>query len=67
MPAAKKRGKKRWFEDMQCQFGQGTFDRIEAVIQPDENRTDFVRKAVDVELRRREADQSKQNPRGRRA
>ena len=46
--------KKRWAEDMQARFAQGTFDRIAAVLQDGEDRTDFVREAVDRELRRRE-------------
>jgi hypothetical protein len=32
----------------------GTFARIEAVLRADEDRTDFVREAVEQELARRE-------------
>ena len=46
--------KKRWAEDMQARFPEGTFDRIEAVLAEDEDRTDFIREAVERELRRRE-------------
>ncbi len=46
--------KKRWAEDMQARFPTGTFDRIEAVLSDNEDRTDFVRDAVDRELGRRE-------------
>ncbi len=57
--------KKRWAEDMQARFQEGTFARIEAVLSetfsdPDsdivrkEDRTDFVREAVERELTRRE-------------
>jgi hypothetical protein len=46
--------KKRWAEDMQARFEEGTFDRIEAVLSDGEDRTDFVRAAVERELRRRE-------------
>lgn len=46
--------KKRWAEDMQARFAEGTFDRIAAVLVGDEDRTDFVREAVDRELKRRE-------------
>lgn len=46
--------KKRWAEDMQARFAEGTFARINAVLTDGEDRTDFVRDAVDRELRRRE-------------
>ncbi|WP_158010964.1 YlcI/YnfO family protein [Tardibacter chloracetimidivorans] len=39
---------------MQARFPEGTFARIEAVLFPVESRTDFVRAAVENELRRRE-------------
>ncbi len=45
---------KRWAEDMQARFPEGTFDRIEAVLAENEDRTDFVREAVEKELKRRE-------------
>ena len=41
-------------EDMQARFPAGTFKRIEAVLHEDEDRTDFVREAVERELKRRE-------------
>ena len=43
-----------WAEDMQARFPEGTFDRIEAVLEESEDRTDFVRVAVERELKRRE-------------
>lgn len=46
--------KKRWAEDMQARFEEGTFERIEAVLTEAEDRTDFVREAVERELKRRE-------------
>ena len=46
--------KKRWSEDMQARFEEGTFDRIAALLDEGEDRTDFVREAVDRELTRRE-------------
>lgn len=46
--------KKRWAEDMQARFEEGTFARIEAVLGEDEDRTDFIREAVEKELTRRE-------------
>lgn len=46
--------KKLWAEDMQARFPEGTFDRIEAVLEDSEDRTDFVRVAVERELKRRE-------------
>jgi hypothetical protein len=39
---------------MQARFPEGTFARIEAVMQADEDRTDFVRDAVEREIKRRE-------------
>lgn len=46
--------KKMWVEDMQARFAEGTFDRIDAVLQDGEERTAFVREAVERELKRRE-------------
>jgi hypothetical protein len=46
--------KKEWREDMQARFPEGTFARIEAVLGGGEDRTDFVRAAVERELKRRE-------------
>lgn len=43
-----------WSEDMQARFPEGTIDRIDAVRDDDEDRTDFVRKAVEREIKRRE-------------
>jgi hypothetical protein len=39
---------------MQARFAAGTFARIEVVLGEDEDRTDFVREAVERELQRRE-------------
>lgn len=49
--------KKRWAEDMQARFPEGTFERIAAVLEDSEDRTDFVREAVERELKRRERKQ----------
>ena len=46
---------KLWDEDMQARFPEGTFERIEAVLKLSESRTDFVREAVERELKRRAA------------
>lgn len=46
--------KKKWAEDMLARFPEGTFARIEAVLDATEDRTDFVRAAVDREIARRE-------------
>jgi hypothetical protein len=51
--------KKRWSEDMQARFPEGTFVRIAAVLKGSEDRTDFVRTAIEKELRRREASSAK--------
>jgi hypothetical protein len=53
--------KKRWSEDMQARFPEGTFERIGAVLIGKEDRTDFVRAAVERELRRRERARSQAN------
>lgn len=45
---------KQWAENMSGRFPAGTFKRIEAVLREDEDRTDFVREAVERELVRRE-------------
>jgi hypothetical protein len=51
---SKRMGRPRqWAEDMQARFPKGTFKRIEAVLREDEDRTDFVREAVERELDRR--------------
>ena len=46
--------KKLWAEDMQARFPEGTFERIAAVLDDGEDRTAFVRAAVERELKRRE-------------
>lgn len=46
--------KKRWAEDMVARFPEGTFERIAAVLEEDEDRTDFVREAVEREIKRRQ-------------
>jgi hypothetical protein len=46
--------KKLWDENMQARFPKGTFKRIKAVLKESEERTDFVREAVERELKRRE-------------
>jgi hypothetical protein len=39
---------------MGARFPAGTFARIAKVLEPDEDRTDLVREAVERELQRRE-------------
>jgi hypothetical protein len=51
--------RKKWAEDMGARFPKGTFARIAAVLSPTEDRTDFVREAVERELQRREGDLKK--------
>jgi hypothetical protein len=46
--------RKQWSEDMQARFAEGTFDRIARALADGEDRTDFVRAAVEAELKRRE-------------
>lgn len=52
--AARMGRKKQWAQDMQARFAEGTFERIADVLTDGEDRTDFVRTAVDAELKRRE-------------
>lgn len=40
---------------MQARFPEGTFERIAATLKATEDRTEFVRVAVENELKRREA------------
>jgi hypothetical protein len=47
---------------MQARFPAGTFERIGQVIRDTEDRTDFVRLAVERELRRRESRRRKRKP-----
>jgi hypothetical protein len=50
--------KKRWHDVMVSKFPAGTFERIAVVLRKDgdreEDRTDFVREAVEREISRRE-------------
>jgi hypothetical protein len=46
--------KRRWLEDMQARFPAGTFERIEHVLREREERTAFVREAVEREIERRQ-------------
>jgi hypothetical protein len=39
---------------MVARFEAGTFERMDAVRSEDEDRTDFIREAVERELKRRE-------------
>jgi hypothetical protein len=59
--------KKRWAEDMQARFPEGTFERIELTLGENEDRTDFVREAVERELQRRERGRSRTGLRVRRS
>lgn len=58
---------KRWTEDMQARFEEGTFARIASVLRTGEDRTDFVRSAVERELSRRAKlrQQAERSPAGR--
>jgi hypothetical protein len=46
--------KKRWHDTMVAKFPAQTFTRIAAILTEKEDRTDFVRDAVERELERRE-------------
>jgi hypothetical protein len=45
--------KKTNFEQMPGRFSEGTFDRIDAVLESGENRADFLRASVEREIKRR--------------
>ena len=51
--------KKLWHQRTAVKFPQGTFERIAAVLQKPEVRMDFIRNAVERELKRREAQKRK--------
>jgi hypothetical protein len=44
---------KKYFEMMVSRFLTGTFERIDSVLTPTEDRAEFVRAAVERELKRR--------------
>jgi hypothetical protein len=41
-------------EQTPARFPEGTLDRIDAILEEGEGRADFIRKAVEKELKRRE-------------
>lgn len=47
-----------WSENMQARFKAGTFERIGNALKPGEDRTDFVREAVDRLLAERETERT---------
>ena len=51
--------KKLWHQRTAVKFPQVTFERIAAVLQKPEVRMDFIRNAVERELKRREAQKKK--------
>lgn len=53
---------KKLFENMLARFPPGTFARIAAVIVKPEDRADFVREAVEHELKRRERTKASPKP-----
>jgi hypothetical protein len=58
--AKKRTGRPRqWAQDMQARFPAGTFERMKAVLEEGEDRTDLVREAVERELQRREKRRAK--------
>jgi Arc/MetJ-type ribon-helix-helix transcriptional regulator len=42
------------YEQAPARFPEGTLERIEAVLTEGESRSEFIRKAVETELRKRE-------------
>ena len=54
--------RKQWSEDMQARFPEGTFARIAELLTGDEDRTDFVRAAVEREIETRERKAKKTAP-----
>jgi hypothetical protein len=51
--------KKKFIEEYNARFLEGTFDRIEEVLEDYEDRAIFIRLAVEELLQRREAEGSK--------
>ena len=58
--------KKRWHDVMGAKFPAGTFDRIAALLGEKEDRTEFVRQAVEREIGRRQAMAKRRSPKPRR-
>jgi hypothetical protein len=58
--------KKRWPERVGAKFAAGTMDRIAAALADGEERTAFIREAVERELERRERAAAKTIPSKRR-
>jgi hypothetical protein len=58
--------KKRWPERTAIKFAAGTFERIAAILDDDEDRMTFMREAVEREIERREraAEKPRRNKRG---
>jgi hypothetical protein len=54
--------KKRWHDVMGAKFPAGTFDRIAALLGEKEDRTEFVRQAVEREIERREHAPERRKP-----
>lgn len=54
---------RRYGDIMFARFLDGTFDRIAVVLDPSEDRADFMRRAVEKELERREKRESKNKAR----
>jgi hypothetical protein len=46
--------KKQWTERIQLPLAEGTTERIDSVLEPDEVRLDLIRAAIERELKRRE-------------
>ena len=57
--------KKRWPERVGAKFAAGTLDRIAAALADGEERTAFIREAVERELERREKAAAKTIPQKR--
>lgn len=45
--------KKEWTEQLRLPLAEGTIAKIDSVLADDEPRVDFIRSAVDREIRRR--------------
>ena len=50
-----------------ARFSEGTFARMDAVRRPHEARTEFIREAVDRELKRRDKERQSRQPTARRS
>jgi len=55
--------RKLWVDDMIARFAEGTFNKIDRVLDEGETRTDFLRTAADHEIELREQQRARKRVR----